>query len=134
MCQGWVLHSYAEEAVKAAQIIWVAVEEKEVRGFVLVLTHTFKTKLDGNPRPVCSPDEWYIDVACAAPGTGIMKRVYGDAVKAGKRAVRLYSIEESISTWKRHGFKECDSCSRLDSCRPKTYKKDKTQYRMIKCL
>jgi hypothetical protein len=129
-----VLHTYAEEAVKAAQIIWVAVHEKEVKGFVLALTHTFKTRLDGKPRPVCKPDEWYVDVACAAPGTGIMKRVYKDATKAGKRAIRLYAIEESIPTWKRHGFKECHSCSERSSCQPKTYKKDDTQFRMIKCL
>lgn len=134
LCRGWVLHTYAEEAVKAAQIIWVAVQEKQVKGFVLVLTHNFKTILDGRPRPVCKPDEWYIDVACATHGTGIMKRVSKDAVKAGKRAIRLYSIEDSIPIWKRHGFKECDSCSEQSSCRPKTYKKDATQFRMIKCL
>jgi hypothetical protein len=133
LCRRFVLHTYAKEALDSASLIWVAFEDDEVKGFLLALDDSFNTVLDGKPRPVCRPDEWYVDVVCSVPGTGIMSRFYSDAKKANKRAIRLYSVERAIPYWKRAGFRECDDCNSI-RCYRKTYKKDDTQFRMLKCL
>lgn len=143
MCRSSVPYSQAftVNALKSAQIIVVAVLRGRVVGFLLGLTSSFLTTLDGRPaRPVCRPDELYLDVVCADPemrgaGWAMIHRFYRKAQQNGKKAIRLYATEKAQAYWEKHGFLQCEKACTRSGCSTKRYKTDYNQgVRMTGCL
>ena len=142
MCQGNVFYEdYAKNAVLSAEKIGVVLMDRKVVGFLLALTSKFKTNLDGDPKPVCLPHEWYLDVICVSPrakgaGKQLLTTFYKKAWEAGKTAIRLFSVKDAYNYWsKKQGFVECELPCEKKKCFRKQYKQDLAQgVRMTKCL
>ena len=82
-------------------------------GFATVFDSSFDTLLDGDLRPICRPDEWYIDLICARKGYGsaLLKDIKHRARLAGKSQLRAYVLPDACRFFERHGFRRKENCA-----------------------
>lgn len=171
VCRGKIPAEYGQGSLQAVidsdGYIAVALQRASpaskfrIVAFAFLLTNDYITQNKRIPGPVCMPDEWYIDIACAAApskrmqayrkkrkeaGTKVaaaaitllLKHVEKVAVERhGIRAIRLYALDgPAFNFWSRQGYLETET-----PCQPNPRVKREHYFhapddgvRMTKCL
>jgi ribosomal protein S18 acetylase RimI-like enzyme len=126
-----------------------------LKGFALLLTHEFDTTLKTplgkplKPKPVCDPDELYLDVICAKrtrrDRSPIGRQLYAHIERVamsrlGRKAIRLHAIADKVGFWTKMGYVQADvlekgKCKSDVTIKPYVYPQDPEQgVRMTKCI
>jgi hypothetical protein len=89
---------------------------KKVVAFLVVADHTRKHEIYDIPedqwKPVCKPNQLYLDVVCALPGFGcgqtLLKALKDLARKTPEiTSIALSSVSTAIPYWEKQGFTHC---------------------------
>ena len=141
LCQSSIPYKdFGRNAFQNAEITLLLVSGQVVEGFLLGLTPNFITTLDVKPKPVCRPDELYLDLICvsnqAKGGGQLLQRAFENLARSqGKTAIRLYATDLAYPYWVRQGYTECENPRNHRSCFRKRYRADKDQgVRMTKSI
>ena len=89
------------------------ISDHDLCGFATVFDSRFHTVLDGDLRPICRADEWYLDLICARKGYGssLLQHIEQCTRLAGKRQLRAYVLPNARNFFERHGFRRKENCA-----------------------